>query len=257
MKQELAVLFAFLALVIPACLFAKGDISKITIESADLKIPIEIIDFRVFKGGHGRRVVWAQHGDDCTWRGRALVSCAEWVGPCREAADRGRERKTSEEQPGLELRLEPEEVQGGIPEAFTFVLFNGSNHDVRIPMRSIKCEDPPFDGNIRLKVEFRPLRPDAPGFGSGCTNDRMDDQPAIMNRVRNWRNLHPGESLSLKAVRKRLLYRYEEPGTYEFSAAHYFPPSVTRSDREALNQAGIDFPQNELTSAHVTFVKEP
>ena len=41
---------AFLSLVIPARLFAKGDISKITIEGADLKTPIEIIDFRDLKG---------------------------------------------------------------------------------------------------------------------------------------------------------------------------------------------------------------
>ena len=41
---------AFLTLVIPTRLFAKGDISKITIEGADLKTPIEIIDFRDFKG---------------------------------------------------------------------------------------------------------------------------------------------------------------------------------------------------------------
>jgi hypothetical protein len=161
----------------------------------------------------------------------------------------------AEEQSGLELRLQPEDVQAGVPEAFTFVLVNRSNHDVRVPMPSIECEDPPFDGNFRLKVEFKPSRPNAPGFGSGCTNDRMD-RPAIMNRVKNWKNLHPGESLSLRVVRKRLLYRYQEPGTYDF-CAHYFPPSVTLSDREALNQAGIDFPQNELTSAHVTFVKEP
>ena len=161
----------------------------------------------------------------------------------------------AEEQPGLELRLQPEDVQAGVPEAFSFVLVNRSNHDVRVPMPSIECEDPSFDGSIFLKVEFQPLRPDAPGFGSGCANDRMD-RPAIMNRVKNWTNLHPGESLSLRAVRKRLLYPDKEPGTYEF-CAHYFPPSVTPGDRETLNQSGIDFPQNELTSAHVTFVKKP
>lgn len=50
MKPKLAVLLAFLSLVIPARLFAKADISKITIEGADLKTPIEITDFRDFKG---------------------------------------------------------------------------------------------------------------------------------------------------------------------------------------------------------------
>jgi hypothetical protein len=49
MKQKLAVLVAFLSLVIPARLFAKGDISKITIKGADLKTAIEITDFTNFK----------------------------------------------------------------------------------------------------------------------------------------------------------------------------------------------------------------
>jgi hypothetical protein len=49
MKHKLAVLVAFLSLVIPARLFAKGAITKITIEGADLKTPIEITDFRDFK----------------------------------------------------------------------------------------------------------------------------------------------------------------------------------------------------------------
>ena len=49
-KHKLAVLVAFLSLVIPARLFAKGVITKITIEGANLKIPIEITDFRDFKG---------------------------------------------------------------------------------------------------------------------------------------------------------------------------------------------------------------
>lgn len=35
----------------------------------------------------------------------------------------------TEEQPGLELLLQPEEVQGGVPETFTFVLVNRSNNE--------------------------------------------------------------------------------------------------------------------------------
>ena len=50
MKHKLAVLVALLSLVIPARLFAKGAIIRITIEGADLKTPIEITDFRDFKG---------------------------------------------------------------------------------------------------------------------------------------------------------------------------------------------------------------
>jgi hypothetical protein len=43
MRRKL-ILVAFLSLAIPAWIFAKADISKITIKGADLKTPIEITD---------------------------------------------------------------------------------------------------------------------------------------------------------------------------------------------------------------------
>ena len=44
MRRMLAVVVAFLPLVIPARVFAKADISKITIKGADLRTAIEITD---------------------------------------------------------------------------------------------------------------------------------------------------------------------------------------------------------------------
>lgn len=44
MKRTLAVVFVLLLLMIPARVFAKADISKITIQGGDLKTPIVIID---------------------------------------------------------------------------------------------------------------------------------------------------------------------------------------------------------------------
>jgi len=44
MRPRLAFLFVFLLLVIPAQVFAKADISKITIQGGDLKTPIAITD---------------------------------------------------------------------------------------------------------------------------------------------------------------------------------------------------------------------
>ena len=49
MRQKLAVLVAFLLLAIPALVFAKADICRITIKGADLRTPIEVTDFRNFK----------------------------------------------------------------------------------------------------------------------------------------------------------------------------------------------------------------
>jgi hypothetical protein len=47
MKRTVAVLVGFFLIVIPAQLFAKGDIVRITIKSDHLKTPIEIIDPKI------------------------------------------------------------------------------------------------------------------------------------------------------------------------------------------------------------------
>jgi len=155
----------------------------------------------------------------------------------------------------LELRLEAEDIQDGIPQTFTFLLVNKSNHDIRVPTPAIECEDPVNDGSFWLKVNFRPSRPDENGFGYGCSNDRTDRRP-ILDRVKTWKNLRPGESIVLKVARERLHYDCKEPGTYEFWA-YYFTPTMTPSDRKVLSQTGIDFPHSQLTTTSVTFVENP
>jgi hypothetical protein len=44
MRRMLSVVVAFLPLAIPALVFAKADISKITIKGSRLKTPVEITD---------------------------------------------------------------------------------------------------------------------------------------------------------------------------------------------------------------------
>jgi hypothetical protein len=153
----------------------------------------------------------------------------------------------------LELRLEAEDIQGGIPQAFVFLLVNKSDHDIRVPTPAIECEDPAYDGTFWLKVNFKPSRPDENGSGYGCANDRTDKR-SILDRVKTWKNLRPGESIVLKVARERLGYSCKEPGTYEFSAS-YFPPAMTPNDRKVLSQTGIDSPHSKLTTTRVTFVK--
>jgi hypothetical protein len=155
----------------------------------------------------------------------------------------------------LELRLEVEDIQGGIPQAFIFLLVNKSDHDIRVPTPTIECEDPAGDGSFSLKVNFRPSRPDETGIGYGCTNDRADKR-SILDRMKTWKNLRPGESIVLKVAQERLPYACKEPGTYEFWA-YYFPPAMTPSDRKVLSQTGIDFPHSRLATTRVTFVKNP
>lgn len=156
-------------------------------------------------------------------------------------------------EPGnLELRLVPENLQGEVPGGFTFLLVNKTSHEVRIPIPAIECEDA-FDGAISLRLDFRPLEPGPAAEGHGCVGDRMN-WPPILERIKEWKVLVPGESLTLKADREHLFYGNQQPGTYEFWAT-YRPPSISPLDQGTLKAVGIDFPGRELTSAHFVFVR--
>ena len=43
----------------------------------------------------------------------------------------------------LELRLLPESVVRKIPQAFTILMLNGTDHDVHVPTPSLECGDAP------------------------------------------------------------------------------------------------------------------
>jgi hypothetical protein len=79
MKRKLAVLVAFLSLVIPARLFAKGATSKIIIKGADLKTPIEITDFRNFKDVDIN--VWAGPGVEVNGKAQTEGFIIDWSEP--------------------------------------------------------------------------------------------------------------------------------------------------------------------------------
>lgn len=155
----------------------------------------------------------------------------------------------------LELLLQPESIVNGMPQAFTFSLVNTSDHDVLVPAPSIDCEDA-YDGVIWLQLEFRPSNPQAePGPGSACASDRFG-RPPILKRVREWKTLHAGQTLSWNVPRQRLNYEDKDAGIYEFWA-EYDPPAIGASDRETLQRTGIDVPHGKLTSSHIAFRKEP
>jgi len=154
----------------------------------------------------------------------------------------------------IELRLQPDSIDHGIPQAFTFSLWNTSDHDVRVPVPSIQCEDS-FDGAIWLQLEFTPDVPAKDGEGRGCAADTFG-RHSILDRVQKWSLLHPGQYLIFNIPRDRLYYDDKEPGIYEFWA-DYVPPSIDPSDREILQKAGIDFPHGELTTPHIAFRKVP
>lgn len=154
----------------------------------------------------------------------------------------------------IELRLQPDAIDHGVPQAFIFSLWNTSDHDVRIPTPSIQCDDS-FDGAIWLRLEFTPDGPEADREGRGCAADTFGRHP-ILDRIQKWALLHPGEYVIFNIPRQRLDYDDKDPGIYEFWA-EYIPPSIVPADREQLQKAGIDFPRGKLISVHVAFRKTP
>ena len=154
----------------------------------------------------------------------------------------------------IELRLQPDAIEHGVPQAFTFSLLNTSDHDVRVPGPAIQCDDS-YGGAIWLRLKFTPDAPAKPGMARGCAGDTFGHTP-ILDRIQKWSLLRPGQYLIFNIPRERLYYDDQDPGIYEFWA-EYVPPSIELADREILQKAGIDFPQAKLTSPHIAFRKTP
>jgi len=151
----------------------------------------------------------------------------------------------------LELRLRPKTIKRGIPQGFTFQIVNRTKHDVRIPTPTIDCEDT-FNGSIWLRLELTPAL-GMSGTGLGCAAD-LQDWPPIVERIKKWKIVHPGDAVSLESDREHLFYDDKEPGNYEFSA-DYVPPYISPSDQNQLRALGIEFPHTPLATAHITFTK--
>ena len=147
----------------------------------------------------------------------------------------------------LELRLQPESVQKQIPHALSVLLINRSDHEVRLPMPSLACADVPH-GTIRLHVSLKHYKASRKVLDSGCFND-FGYQP-ILERLKQWKALGPGESIVL--MNESVLAH--EAGVYEYWAS-YIPPGMSEADEQELRNAGIDFPQSDLESPHVSLVK--
>jgi hypothetical protein len=144
----------------------------------------------------------------------------------------------------------------GVPQAFTFMLINISDHDVRIPSDPVvDCGSGLYTGSLWLALKFTPLVPGPHGNGTRCIAD-LGDRPTIMERIKSWKVVGPGESLSIEENKDRLPYKEKEAGTYEFWAV-YTPAPLSNEEQAQLRQSGIDFPHDKLSSAHITFVKKP
>ena len=184
----------------------------------------------------------------------------------------------------LEFRILPEAVSKGMPQTFSFLLLNTTDHAVRIPVPAFKCGNT-FNGSIQLNLRFTPKVPGSSSFsGSGCAGDRMN-WPPIMERITEWQTVPAGYALVLKIDPKKIVWKVvsmvdgsylnsapehivqsglqsywyddSQPGLYEFWAT-YSLPFISRSDQTKLQQLGIDFPRAAAASEStglVAFVK--
>jgi hypothetical protein len=159
---------------------------------------------------------------------------------------------TRQRMGNLELRLQPERVERGVPQAFSFLLVNKTDHDVRVPIPTIECADS-LNGDIELRLRFTPLKPGPPDEGRGCAHDR-GDWPPIMERITDWKTVHSGDALVLHADREHLFYDDSRLGTFEFWAV-YSPPSTDAADQRKLEESAIDFPHDKLRTRRVSFLK--
>jgi hypothetical protein len=155
----------------------------------------------------------------------------------------------------LLLFLQAKEVRMDMPQVFGFVLVNISDHVVLIPPNpNVECTDL-SRGSLWLRLNFTPFTHEVPRLGSGCVADYgigLIRSPSVLDRVKAWKVLHPGESLSFDIPKN---FEEQRAGTYQFWV-EYQPPHISTDDQATLRQAGIDFPHDALTSAHITFVKK-
>jgi len=163
------------------------------------------------------------------------------------AQDAGRKQS-----PNIELHLHSGELINGLPETFTFIFENVSDHEVRLPPMT-PCFPGRYVGRIKLNLDFSPLHPPIRGGGGGCGGGGSH-APKLLDQAKAWKLLRPGESLSVTFSRKQLFVIQEAPGHYDFWA-EYEPPQFSAEEQAMLEKAGIDFPRAPLASAHLKFDK--
>ncbi len=145
----------------------------------------------------------------------------------------------------LELRIKVESVLDTVPQALQISLTNISDHDVHLPEPAALCGDTAH-GTFRLGENFVPLHGSASTMGGGCFRD-FGYQP-ILERVKGWKVLRPGESLVVFNDH----IPAQAPGSYDYWGV-YLPPGMPGADADVLRKDGIAFPTSRLESGHVHF----
>jgi len=164
----------------------------------------------------------------------------------------GTQPAVKDKSDNLELRLEPKDIQKGMPQGFTFALVNISDHDVRVPVPTARiCGLDYENGSFNLVRVFIPVPNGSRSQGQTCSSNWISGK-SIMERANNWKLLRPGESLSQDMTTLNDSFLNQGAGRYEVWA-WYRTPYILPEDKETLRNAGIDFPQSDLTSTHFTY----
>lgn len=159
-------------------------------------------------------------------------------------------------QPELRIVLEPESLVDGVPQAFTFVLTNIGDKDLRLPQPNIDCSEPTSKGSIRLDESWQ----SDTGMGLAKGVDACDFGGAIGPRVslietaRAWKLLRVGESIYIKASSHSLHYDTSKNGIYRFSAT-YLPPALSDEAQRQLKSEGIVVPQQKAFTGSIQYRK--
>ena len=148
----------------------------------------------------------------------------------------------------VEPRLSPSQIVNGAPDAISFVLVNLGDHEVRVPPVS-PCIGI-YTGRLKLRLQFSPVTPTGTGKGGGCGSG--EPHMPILDQVKSWRRLQPGQSFTATYKRTELFVFEQAPGDYDFWG-EYEPPALTAEEVATVQHAGIDFLRESLTSAHLRF----
>jgi hypothetical protein len=170
-------------------------------------------------------------------------------GPCPSSVPVHRVGPNSFCKQSLELRLKPSQIVNGVPGRISFVFLNIGDHEVRIPFVS-PCRVS-TSGVLILNLNFSPAVPQTSGKGGGCGGG-VSHPPGILEQSKTWTRLKSGETLTRSYKRTELFVFEEAPGAYEFWE-EYHPPQLTAEQVVALEDAGIDFAREPLTSVHLRF----
>lgn len=149
----------------------------------------------------------------------------------------------------VELQLKASDIIDGVPDLISFVFVNHGRYEVRVPPVS-PCVGK-YSGRLILHLRFLPAVAGGNGVGGGCAGG-LDHMPPILDQVKSWRRLAPGESFITTYKRAELFASQQAAGDYDFWG-EYRPPTLSAGERNALEHAGVTFLREPLTSGHLRF----